>query len=89
MLIECGLEKARSFGFGFESSLACFVHLMFGVAPNFYPHLAVRTALTDLAVQLKQGLSLLPERIPRTQLVWRAQGTEAGLCCFAKAHLRA
>ena len=63
MLVESGLERASAFGFQQQPSLATFVHLMFGVAPNFYRHPAVRAALADPALPLEERLTALPDRV--------------------------
>ena len=63
LLVESGLVRATAFGFQHQSSLATFVHMMFGVAPNFYAHPAVRAALADTALPLEDRMEALPERV--------------------------
>jgi hypothetical protein len=66
--IDAGLARAAELGFRHQSSLATFVHLMFGVAPGFYLHPQVKAALADATLPLEDRLAALPERLePR---VW-------------------
>lgn len=63
-LVDSGLERARAFGFSWQSSLASFVHLMFAVAPSFYRHPAVRAVLTDARIPLEDRVARLPAVVP-------------------------
>ena len=68
LLVEAALQRARALGFEFASSLACFVHLSFAVAPGFHRHPAIRAALSDPAIPLERRIGRLPELIPAA--VW-------------------
>lgn len=46
-LVKLCIERARSHGFSFESSISAFTALMFEVAPNFDAHELVQPFLTD------------------------------------------
>jgi len=47
IMVEQGIERARSYGLTWESSITGFVVLMFRVAPNFDQQPAINRVLTD------------------------------------------
>jgi hypothetical protein len=50
-LVRTGIDRARSYGMTWESSITAFVVLMFIVAPNFDEHPLIRRALRDGKVE--------------------------------------
>ncbi len=55
-LVRHAIERARSHGFTWESSLAGFLALMFHIAPNFDEHPAFRRVLDDKSMQEDERL---------------------------------
>jgi hypothetical protein len=56
-LVADGIERGRSYGFTWQSSLASFVVLRFVVAPNFDDDALIRQSLTDEAISVEDRLS--------------------------------
>ena len=46
-LVRTGIERARTYGLSFESSIAAFSAIMFEVAPNFDTHKLSQVILND------------------------------------------
>jgi hypothetical protein len=61
-MVENGIEKARSYGMTWESSLTSFVVLMFVAAPNFDEHPLIQRGLRDESVEVDSRINKLWDR---------------------------
>ena len=58
-MVRNGIERARSYGLSWESSISGFVVLMFTVAPNFDQHPIVQRVLTASEVAPDERMKLI------------------------------
>ena len=75
-LVDAGVQRARSFGFQWQSTIGQFVHLMAGVAPDFDLHPAIHAALIDTTVALEERVQAAAENLP--EATWQAAEAAAG-----------
>ncbi len=62
-MVGDGIERARGYGMTSEAGLACFVVLMFVVAPNFDEHPAIKRRLTEEKIQPDARVQGLPKTV--------------------------
>jgi len=63
VLIQSGVERARSYGLSWESSIADFVGLMFDVGLKFDRHPKIHFLLTDEKTEPNLRIKLLMEKL--------------------------
>lgn len=63
-LVDAGIQRARSYGFRFQSSIGLFLHLMAGLAPNFDLQPAIHASLVNPAMSLEDRLEAAAEGLP-------------------------
>ncbi|MGR8932081.1 MAG: hypothetical protein ACU836_15730 [Gammaproteobacteria bacterium] len=63
-LIGFGVERARDYGFTWQSTLGQFVYLMAAIAPNFDQHPALHAVLVNPAIPIEKRPGSLIQRLP-------------------------
>lgn len=69
-LVDAGVQRARSFGFRWQSTIGQFLHLMAAVAPNFDLQPAIHAALLNPDVPLEERVQTAADDVP--EAAWQA-----------------
>ncbi len=63
-LLDLALQRARSYGFTWQSTLGQFVYLMAAIAPNFDLHPAIHAGLVNPGVPVEERINELVKNLP-------------------------